>query len=168
MPASRKIDEFDRALLLQLQDDALLTAEELAERIALSPSAIARRLRRLRSTGAIVASRAVLAESVAPLLAALIEVVLSRHEVSAVAALIRKLSASPAVQMVVEVSGAVDIVLLVVAPDIAGFNAFADAELANHPAVARYETRFVKRRHKFSTAIPLGLGAEIGRTEQKR
>jgi Lrp/AsnC family transcriptional regulator, leucine-responsive regulatory protein len=155
VPVSRKIDEFDRALLSLLQDNALLTAEELAEQVALSPSAIARRLRRLRSTGAIVASRAVLAESVEPLLAALIEVVLSRHEVSEVAGLIRKLEASPAVQLVVEVSGAVDIVLLVVAPDIAGFNAFADAELADHPAVARYETRFVKRRHKFNTAIPL-------------
>jgi len=160
VPASRKIDEFDRALLSLLQDDALLTAEELAERVALSPSAIARRLRRLRSTGAIVANRAVLADSVEPLLAALIEVVLSRHEVSEVTALIRKLEASPTVQMVVEVSGAVDIVLLVVAPDIAGFNAFADAELADHPAVARYETRFVKRRHKFSNSIPLFAKAE--------
>jgi Lrp/AsnC family leucine-responsive transcriptional regulator len=158
VPESSKTDAFDRALLALLQENALLTAEELAEQVALSPSAIARRLRRLRSNGTIVASRAVLSEAIAPQLSALIEVVLARHEVTAVLALIRKLEANPAVQMVMEVSGPIDIILLVVAADLAGFNAFADAELANHPAVARYETRFVKRRHKFSTAIPLGNG----------
>ncbi len=157
MPVSSKIDPFDLALLRSLQDNALLTAEELAEQVALSPSAIARRLRRLRSDGTIVASRAILSEAIAPQLSALIEVVLARHEVREVSALIRKLEACSAVQLVLEVSGTVDIILLVVAPDIAGFNTFADAELANHPAVARYETRFVKRRHKFSTTIPLGM-----------
>jgi len=45
------IDNFDCQLLDEAQRDADRTAEELAERVALSPSAIARRLRRLRSEG---------------------------------------------------------------------------------------------------------------------
>ncbi len=158
MPESRKLDEFDRALLTLLQEDALLTAEELAARVPLSPSAIARRVRRLRADGIVAANRAVLSEQVEGLLSALIEVVLARHEVGEVMAFIRGLEANPAVQMVVEVSGPVDVVLLVLARDMAGFNAFADSELASHPAVARYEMRFIKRRHKFSTAIPLNAG----------
>jgi|WetSurMetagenome_2_1015567.scaffolds.fasta_scaffold35278_2 hypothetical protein len=38
--------------------------------------------------------------------------------------------------------------LLVVTPDMDAFNAFADAE-------QRYETRFVKKRRKFTPALPL-------------
>src|SRR6476661_9286258 len=45
------LDNFDCRLLDEAQRDADRTAEELAERVALSPSAIARRLRRLRSEG---------------------------------------------------------------------------------------------------------------------
>jgi Lrp/AsnC family transcriptional regulator, leucine-responsive regulatory protein len=35
------------------------------------------------------------------------------------------------------------------------FNAFTDANIAGHPAVRRYEASFVKKRVKFTTAIPL-------------
>ena len=42
------MDRFDRLLLNLLQRDAGRTAESLAEDVPLSPSAIARRLRRLR------------------------------------------------------------------------------------------------------------------------
>ena len=34
-------------------------------------------------------------------------------------------------------------------------NAFADAEIAGHPSVGRYETIFVRRRVKFGAAVPL-------------
>ena len=35
------------------------------------------------------------------------------------------------------------------------FNAFTDSNIAGHPAVRRYEASFVKKRVKFTTAIPL-------------
>ncbi len=35
------------------------------------------------------------------------------------------------------------------------FNLFADAQIADHPAVGRYEPIFVRRRVKFGAAIPL-------------
>jgi hypothetical protein len=35
------------------------------------------------------------------------------------------------------------------------FNAFTDLNIAGHPAVRRYEASFVKKRVKFTTAIPL-------------
>ena len=42
------LDRFDLALLNQFQRDASQTAEQLSKTVPLSPSAIARRLRRLR------------------------------------------------------------------------------------------------------------------------
>ena len=47
------LDPFDAALLNEVQRDDSLTADTLAERVPLSPSAIARRLRRLRADGSI-------------------------------------------------------------------------------------------------------------------
>ena len=54
------LDRFDRQLLDLVQQDAALTAEQLAEHVSLSPSAIQRRLRRLRDQGVIVRQVAVL------------------------------------------------------------------------------------------------------------
>src|ERR1700679_2444717 len=42
------LDEFDRKLLLQVQHNNRLTAQELGEIVGLSPSAVQRRLTRLR------------------------------------------------------------------------------------------------------------------------
>ena len=53
-------DSFDLKLLNAMQEDADRTAEQLAELVALSPSAIARRLRRLREMGAIARTVALL------------------------------------------------------------------------------------------------------------
>ena len=54
------LDRFDRQLLRLVQQDAAQTAEQLAEQVSLSPSAIQRRLKRLREQGVIVRQIAVL------------------------------------------------------------------------------------------------------------
>jgi len=148
-------DKIDILILEQLQRDALLTADALAERLPLSASAIARRIRRMRADGTIAADTAVVAENAGKYLSALVLVQLERHSTDAVDAVRRRLSASAHVQMLLDVSGAFDLVLLVVARDMDAFNALADSLLEADPAVRRFETSFVKRRRKFSTALPL-------------
>ncbi len=54
------LDEIDRRLLTELQDDARLTRSELGQRVGLSPSAVADRLRRLEDSGTIVGYRAMI------------------------------------------------------------------------------------------------------------
>src|SRR3954454_10786298 len=56
------LDRFDLALLNLLQKDAAQTGEQLAAKIALSPSAIARRLRRLRKDGWVARTIALLGD----------------------------------------------------------------------------------------------------------
>src|SRR5437868_11296231 len=60
-----RLDRLDRQLLACLQADNLQTADRLAEQVGRSPSAIARRLRRLRATGAVAADVALLSEEAA-------------------------------------------------------------------------------------------------------
>lgn len=148
-------DKLDLQILELLQGNALLTADELAASLPLSASAIARRIRRLRETGVIAGDVAVLSEAVGPFLSAFVHIQLDRHALAAVEALRRRLTASPHVQLYMEITGAFDVVLLVTVADMEGFNTFADAELAGDPVVRRYETSFVKKRRKFSLALPL-------------
>lgn len=154
----REWDRYDRALLAFLQEDALRTAEDLTRDVALSPSAIARRVRRMREDGTILADRAVVTEKVGPFLSALVDVQLARHARAEVDALLRRLEARPQVQALMEVAGPFDLILVVAVADMDAFNAFADEALASDAAVLRYETRFVKRRWKYTTAWPIPGG----------
>ena len=153
----REWDRYDRQLLALLQEDALRTAEDLARDVALSPSAIARRVRRMREDGTILADRAVVAEKIGPFLSAMVDVQLDRHALEPVEQLLRKLEARAEVQTILEVAGPFDLLVLVVVRDMDTFNAFADEMLGSDAAVRRYETRFVKRRRKFTTAWPIAL-----------
>jgi DNA-binding Lrp family transcriptional regulator len=117
---------------------------------------VARRLRQLRASKAIAGDVAVVAEqSVGHPLSAIIHVQLERHALTEVASFKRLLAASENIQFCLEISGAFDILLLVVVADMDSFNVFADDLLAGQRAVRRYETSFVKRRLKASLALPL-------------
>jgi Lrp/AsnC family leucine-responsive transcriptional regulator len=151
-----KLDALDLNLLACLQEDNQLTADLLAEKVGRSPSAVARRLRRLRSTGAIAADVALVSEqAVGHPLSAIIHIQLERHALNEVEGFKRQLVACENVQFCLEISGAFDILLLVVVPDMTAFNDFADDLLAGQRGVRRYETSFVKRRLKASLALPL-------------
>lgn len=150
-----RLDRLDRQLLACLQTDNLQTADRLAEQVGRSPSAIARRLRRLRGTGAVAADVAVLSEEAAgnPL-SAVVHIQLERHAPHEGDALRRRLIASPNVQLCLDISGAFDILLLVVSENMDAYNVFS-AALLEPPPVHRFETSFVKRRVKATLAVPL-------------
>ena len=150
-----KLDRLDRQLLACLQHNNLQTAERLAEQVGRSPSAIARRLRRLRSSGAIAADVALISDEAAghPL-QAVVQIQLERHAPHEVDAVRRRLAASPNVQLVLNLAGAFDILILVVAPDMDAYNDLA-ARLLEQPGIRRFETTFVKSRVKASLAVPL-------------
>jgi len=150
-------DSFDLKLLNAMQEDADRTAEELAEIVALSPSAIARRLRRLREAGSIARTVALLTPDIVDKrLRAVIRLQLHEHEQAAALIEFRdRLRACDEVQLCLEISGNDDMILLVACRDMAEFNAFADAELAAGPMVRRYETSFVKKEIKNRPMIRL-------------
>lgn len=150
-----RLDRLDRQLLACLQADNLQTADRLAEQVGRSPSAIARRLRRLRASGAIAADVSLISEEAAghPL-SAVVQIQLERHAPHEGDALRRRLVASANVQLCLDISGAFDLLLLVVARDMDAYNDFA-AHMLEPPPVRRFETSFVKRRVKATLAVPL-------------
>lgn len=154
---TRRLDRFDIALLNLLQEDTLATAEKLGERVPLSPSAIARRLRSLREEGLVAADVALLAPAVtAERLRAIVQIQVHEHaEERGIASLRARLAAAPEVQLLVNIAGPVDLMALVVTRTMREFNEFADRHFAGDPAVRRYETSFVKAEIKNRPTVRL-------------
>jgi len=152
------LDRFDHALLDLVQRDDSRTAESLACDVALSPSAIARRLRRLRADGWIARSIALLAPRLTETrLKALVAVQLSEHaDQAGKAALHARLNAEPQVQFAYEVTGTTDMIILFDCASMAAFNLVAEEVLVADSTVRRYETSFVKHEVKFAPFIALG------------
>jgi len=155
-----KLDRFDVALLNLLQADNLSTAEQLAAQVPLSPSAITRRVRKLRRAGAIAADLALLAPGLtADRLRAIVQVQVHEHaEEKGIAALRTRLAQAREVQLLLDISGAFDLLALVVTRNMNAFNAFADSQFAADPAVRRYETSFVKSEVKNRPSVWLDEG----------
>jgi DNA-binding Lrp family transcriptional regulator len=151
------LDDLDRLLLNALQCDDSRTAEDLSEEVPLSPSAIARRLRRLRGQGWISRSIALLSPRLTDQrLRALVFVQLREHaDLDGKAALEARLLRSSRVQFCYEVAGQHDFVALFDCLNMAEFNEAATELLASTDVVRRYETHFVKREVKFAPFVEL-------------
>lgn len=155
------LDSFDLALLNLVQRDDSRTADELARRVALSPSAIARRLRRLRKEGWIARTIALLGDQLAERrMRAVVLVQLSEHaDQRGKAQLLQRIRAAPQVQFCYELAGSWDLLLLFDCTTMGEFNDIAERVLVSDATVHRYETSFVKRQAKFEPFVPLDAGS---------
>jgi Lrp/AsnC family leucine-responsive transcriptional regulator len=151
------LDRFDLQLLDLVQHDDGQTAERLAQAVPLSPSAIARRLRRLRSQGWIQRTIALLdGRLMRDRLRAVITIEMSEHaNPEGKARLIKQLVSADEVQFAYEVTGTADIVALFDCRNMEDFNQLTEQLLDRDPIVRRYMTSFVKRQIKFAPFIRL-------------
>jgi Lrp/AsnC family leucine-responsive transcriptional regulator len=151
------LDKFDLALLQLVQQDAAQTADRLATRVALSPSAIARRLRRLRSDGWIARTIALLGDKLAERrIRAMVLVTLGEHaDQQGKHLLLQRIRTAPQVQFCYELAGSWDLMLVFDCAGIAEFNEVAERVLVADATVHRYETSFVKRQLKFEPFVEL-------------
>ena len=150
------LDRLDMQILGALQENNQATAQALADRVPLSPSAILRRIRQYRDEGVIAADVSIIEPAhVGERLSVLLMVQLELHSPQAVADFRAHLCRSPLVQVCMEISGAYDISCIAIFRSMDEFKVFTDTHVASHPAVRRYEASFVKKRAKFTTAIPL-------------
>ena len=152
---AEKLDRLDLKLLACLQEDNTQTADALAEQVGRSPSAVARRVRRLRSSGAIAGEYAVISDKAAGCpLSAVVQLQFERHSASDVGQFLQRVRGSPNVQTCLELAGPFDVLLIVVAADMDAYNEFTETMLKHSP-VLRFETTFVKQKVKASLAVPL-------------
>jgi len=151
------LDPFDLIILNLVQQNDNRAADSLAEDVPLSPSAIARRLRRLRREGWIARTIALLAPRLTQArLRALVMIQLAEHtDVKGKAVLEQRLSGCDAVQFCYEIAGPLDLVCLLDCASMDEFNVVTNDLLASSATVRRYETYFVKREVKFAPFVRL-------------
>lgn len=149
------MDRLDHTLLALLQEDSGRTADALGDELGLSRSAVTRRIQNLKKEGVIAKEVIILGDSFrASRVTAIVNVQFDRHKPQEAEQFRRAIRAMPEVQLAVAITGATDALLLVSVRDMEHFNTFADA-LASMSLVRRYETSFIKRTIKFTTAVPL-------------
>jgi Lrp/AsnC family leucine-responsive transcriptional regulator len=151
-------DTIDRYILAELQRDAGITNQELAERVGLSPSPCLRRVKALEDAGIIQKRVALLdAKKLGLSLTALIQIAMDRHTPERFANFEEVVKRCPEVQTCYLITGQqADYLLIVVVPDMERYQTFLLDKITRIEGVSGVHSSFVMRRVVDSTAVPLG------------
>jgi len=138
------LDEKDRQILRELMADGRISNLELADRVALSPSACSRRVQALEASGVIAGYRAVLApEKLGVGFVAYIAVGLSEHTKRSQTAFERAMQGAPEVRECHNITGAVEYLLRVEVSDLRAYKRFHTDILGALPQVNTLQTYVV-------------------------
>ena len=159
-PEPPSLDAIDWRLLAQLQSDASLSNQQLAQRCHLSPPTCLRRVKRLHALGLIERTVGILsADALRPLLGAgltaIVEVTLEQQGDEQQTAFEARAVADPAVQQCYRTSPGPDFVLIATVADMPAFMAFTQRLLTQDANVRNVRSFFSLRRGKFSVQLPL-------------
>lgn len=153
-----ELDDFDRRLLNLVQSDAGQTAERLAENVGLSPSAVQRRLRRLRETGVIVRETAIVdPKCIGSPVSFIVALQVERERPEMLSQLRTWLEMQDHVQQAFYVTGEADFMLVVTAPDTEAYDDLMSRLMADNPNVRRFTTYLALGIVKRGLAIPVPL-----------
>ncbi|QQS42205.1 MAG: Lrp/AsnC family transcriptional regulator [Acidobacteriota bacterium] len=151
------MDEFDAKILNIVQRDNRLPAAKIAEQVGLSPSAVQRRLNRLRKEGVIEADVAIVSpDSVGRHITAIVGVVMDKDRpMQRALSEFRKLMLNRReVIRCYDVTGEEDFIVIVSARDMKDYEAVSRELFMENPNIRRYKSSIVIRMVKSGTAIP--------------
>lgn len=151
-----ELDRFDRQLLNLVQEDAGQTAELLSEKVALSPSAIQRRLRRLREQGVITRDVSIIdPRRVGRTTFFIVALQVERERPELLSQLRTWLASQEHIQQVFYVTGEADFVLVITAPDTEVYDALMSRMVGENPNVKRFTTNVALSVVKHGLTIPV-------------
>lgn len=150
------IDEIDKRILSELQEDASLSNLELSKRIGLSPSACLARTKNLSESG-IIKKYTVLADEkklgINVLAYALVDLApLNRETIHSFLDEVKKY---PQILECYTLTGSHDCLLKIVAKDMESYRDFIIDSLMQNSYISRIETNLVMGTEKRTTSIPL-------------
>lgn len=153
---SGNFDAIDLKILRELQADARLPNNVLAERVGLSPSPCSRRVRLLEESGAIEGYRTIVSRAAVGLgLTVFAGIRIGRHSAEGKDSFIKMLLAMPEVIACHLVSGDVDFLIEVVVRDMATYEATVLNRLLLLPELRDVRTSFAMRTYRSSGPLPL-------------
>jgi DNA-binding Lrp family transcriptional regulator len=150
------LDPTDLRVLELLQNDASLSNQDLAAAAHTSPATCLRRVKRLVEAGVIERRVAILSpEKLGAGLTVLAEITLDRQGAEHLAAFEARAVAEPAVQQCYRVSPGPDFMLVMQAPDMAGYHALVQRLFTQDANVRNVKAFFNVHRAKFEPRIAL-------------
>ncbi len=155
MPKST-LDAIDRKIIAALQIDARLTMLQLAERVGLSPSPCARRVRLLEEAGIIQGYVAVISEKEVGLpVSVFASIKLERQREEELDRFARAVAQWPEVLDCYLMTGQRDFLMRIVVRDLEAYEHFLKDKLTRLDGVASIESSFALGQVKRSNALPL-------------
>lgn len=146
---SQPLDTLDRSILAALMEDGRLSQVQLAERVPLSPTAIARRIRALEEDGVIEGYQARISrEALGLTMTVMVSISLKSQSEERLAAFEKAVAAASSIVSCHLMSGEDDYVLTILARDLADFERIHKEELSRLPGVARLKSSFAMREVK--------------------
>lgn len=149
------LDALDKSILTALLADGRQSQVELAERVPLSATAIARRIRVLEERGVISGYQAQVSRAALGLtMMAIVQISLKSQSEELLAAFEKAVAAAPSIISCHMMSGEDDYIITVLARDLADFERIHKEQLSRLPGVARLRSSFVLRE-VVSRPLPL-------------
>lgn len=146
----------DINILAILQQDASLTAAEIAERVNLSPSPCWRRINRLEKTGVIEKKVALLdAEKLGLGLVIFSRISLSKNDENSLHIFEERVRQFPEVVECYTVTGSADYFLKIITRDIKHYDRFLRQQLIQVPLVRDVNSNVAVTQIKYTTELPL-------------
>jgi len=153
---SHSLDQTDRKILRAIQADAALTAQQLGQRLNLSPSQAARRRQRLEQAAIIQGSRAIVSpEAIGLGVQAFIQVEMGAHSAENATSFQRLTQMRPEITAAFTLTGEADYLLRVWCADLQALHQLVQTVLLPHPAVARVQSRIVMDQLKPDAPLPV-------------
>ena len=147
------LDEIDRKIIAALQAEGRLPIVDLADKVGLSATPCQRRVKRLEEEGFITRYAALVSPAALGFgLQALVEVTLDDHSEKTVEAFEAAIRARPEVVACYAVTGDMDFLLHIFAPDLANFSDFALKALLRMPGVKGSRSSFIMQAVKSDLA----------------
>ena len=152
-----KLDRLDKRILREIQRDGTITNLELAERIGLSPSPCARRVKQLEDAGIILDRVTLLDPKKLDLkLTALIQISMDRHTPDRFEKFEEQIRSYAEVTECLLITGqSADYQLKVVVPDMEYYQEFLLNKITRIEGVTDVHSSFMLREVQNTTALPL-------------
>ena len=155
---SMLLDQFDIAILRELQLDGRISNRDLAERVGLSPAPCWRRLRALEQQDIISRYATLLnPDKLGLSIVAFAHVSLENHHPGTISEFDEAIQNAEEVLECYMTSGEYDYMLKVVATDMSAYENFLSSVLMQISAVRNVSTSFAMSHKKLTTALPLKI-----------
>jgi len=155
------MDSIDKRILRLLQQDSTLSVSAVAEHVGLSQTPCWKRIQKLERSGVIRSRVALLdADALGLPITSFVSVRTNRHEPEWLEKFAEGVSQLPEIVEVYRMSGDIDYLLKIVAPDIAGYDRIYK-RLISIVEIYDVSSAFAMERMKVTTALPLDYVATV-------